>query len=139
MWSRRWAGYNDYVWLANSSIFPQLINLTVGNFPMLLPISDGAQGDPSFSIYGRPYIEVEYTSALGTTGDLMLCSLSQYQTITKGGIQSASSIHVSFATDETAFRFVYRIDGAPSWNSALTPYDGGNTKSPFVVLATASA
>ena len=138
MWARRWAGVSDYVWLANPSIFPQLINLTVGNFPFLLPISSGGQGDPAFSLYGRPFIEVEYTAALGTTGDLMLASLSQYQTIQKGGVQAASSIHVNFTADETAFRFVYRIDGQPLWNSALTPYDAGDTLSPFVVLAAAS-
>lgn len=139
MYARRWAGVSDYVWLANPSIFPQLINLTVGNFPILMPISSGAQGDPSFSIYGKPYIEIEHTSALGTTGDLMLASLSQYQTIAKGGVQSASSIHVQFITDETAFRFIYRVDGQPLWNSALTPKDAGNTLSPFVVLTAATA
>jgi len=138
MWSRRWQGVDDYVWLANASVFPQLINLTVGNFPFLLPVNGGGQGDPAFSLYGKPYIESEYTYALGTTGDIMLASLSQYQTINKGGVQAASSIHVQFLTDETVFRFVYRTDGQPLWNSALTPYDGGDTKSPFVVLATAS-
>ena len=138
MWARRWAGVDDYVWLANPSIFPQLINLTIGNFPFLLPMNQGGQGDPSFSIYGKPFIEVEYTAALGTTGDLMLASLSQYQTIQKGGVQAASSIHVQFLTDETTFRFVYRIDGQPLWNSTLTPKDAGNTLSPFVVLTAAS-
>jgi HK97 family phage major capsid protein len=138
MWARRWQGVNDYVWLANASVFPQLINLTVGNFPFLLPIQGAGQGDPAFSLYGKQYIESEYTYALGTTGDIMLASLSQYQTINKGGVQSATSIHVQFLTDETVFRFVYRTDGEPLWNSALTPYDGGNTLSPFVVLSAAS-
>jgi len=138
MWARRWSGVGDYVWLANPSVFPQLINLTVGNFPFLLPMNAGGQGNPSFSLYGAPYIEVEYTAALGTTGDLMLVSLSQYQTINKGGIQAASSIHVNFTSDETAFRFIYRIDGQPLWNSALTPFDAGNTLSPYVVLTAAS-
>jgi HK97 family phage major capsid protein len=138
MWARRWAGASDYVWLANPSIFPQLINLTLGNAPFLLPSNAPGTANPSFSLYGRPYIEVEYTSALGTTGDLMLASLSQYQTINKGGVQSASSIHVQFAAAETAFRFIYRTDGQPLWNAALTPYDAGNTLSPFVVLAAAS-
>jgi HK97 family phage major capsid protein len=138
MWARRWQGVDDYVWLANSSLFPQLVNLTIGNFPLILPVSGGLQGDPSFSIYGKPYIESEYTYALGTSGDIMLASLSQYQTINKGGVQSASSIHVQFLTDETVFRFVYRTDGQPLWNSALTPYDEGATKSPFVVLDASS-
>ena len=101
-------------------------------------MNSGGQGDPSFSLYGAPYIEVEYPSALGTTGDLMLASLSQYQMINKGGVQSASSIHVNFTSDETAFRFIYRTDGQPLWNSALTPFDAGDTLSPFVVLTAAS-
>lgn len=138
MWSRRWPASGDYVWLINTTVWPQLVNLTLGNFPLVLPMNSGIQGDPGgFSIYGRPLLEVEYAAALGTTGDIMLASLSQYQTINKGGVQAASSIHVSFVADETVFRFVYRIDGQPLWNSALTPY-AGSTLSPFVVLAAAS-
>jgi HK97 family phage major capsid protein len=138
LWSRRWPAFNDYVWLINTTVWPQLVNLTLGNFPLVLPMNSGIQGDPGgFSIYGRPVLEVEYAAALGTTGDIMLASLGQYQTINKGGVQAASSIHVSFAADETVFRFVYRIDGQPLWNSALTPY-AGSTLSPFVVLAAAS-
>lgn len=139
LWSRRWAGVGDYVWLINQSVFPQLNNLTVGNWPVYIP-AGGLSGAPYGSIFGRPVIEQEYCAALGTTGDIMLASLSQYQTINKsGGVKTASSIHVSFATDETAFRFVYRIDGAPLWHSALTPLHGSNTVSPFVVLSSASA
>ena len=55
--------------------------------------------------------------------------------IEKGGIQSASSIHVLFLSDETTYRFVYRCDGESTWNSALTPKNGTNTVSPFVALA----
>jgi len=139
MWARRWPGLKDYVWYANPSIFPQLINLTLGNFPIFIPSGAGFTGSPYSTIFGRPVIETEYTAALGTSGDLMLASMSQYQTINKGGVQSASSIHVQFLTDETVFRFVYRIDGQPIWNSALTPFDAGNTLGPFVVLTAASA
>jgi len=137
MYARRWAGVNDYVWYVNPSIFPQLVNLVLGNFPLYIPA--GIHGAPNPTIFGKPVIETEYTAALGTTGDIMLASMSQYQTINKGGVQAASSIHVQFLTDETTFRFVYRIDGQPLWHSALTPYDTGNTLSPFVVLTAASA
>jgi len=57
---------------------------------------------------------------------------------TKGGIQEASSIHVAFLTDQTVFRFVMRVDGQPSWASALTPFQSTTTTgtvSPFVALA----
>jgi len=76
---------------------------------------------------------------MGTVGDIVLASLSNYQAIQKGGIEAASSIHVQLLTDETVFRFVYRVDGAPTWGAALTPFKGSNTQSPFVALATATA
>ena len=140
MWSRRWAGVSDYVWLINPGVFPQLVNLVLGNFPLLVPSSAGFQGAPNFTIFGRPVIETEYNPALGTAGDILLASLGQYQTIQKGGVQAASSIHVSFATDETAFRFIYRIDGQPLWDSALSTYAATTTtQSPFVALSAATA
>jgi hypothetical protein len=75
---------------------------------------------------------------LGTVGDIVLASMSQYQAISKGGVKSASSIHVQFATDEMAFRFIYRIDGAPNLASPVTPFKGSNTVSPFVALTTST-
>lgn len=137
MWSRRWAGVTDYVWLINQDVFPQLVNLTLGNFPIYMP-PGGVSAAPYGTIYGRPVLEVEYMPSLGTQGDITLAALSQYQAIGKSGIQAASSIHVQFVTDETAFRFVYRVDGSPMWNAPLTPAKGGNTQSPFVVLTASS-
>jgi len=140
MWSRRYAGVNDYIWLMNSEVFPQLINLTLGNAPLLLPNNMPGQANPVFSIYGRPVIETEYNPALGTAGDILLASPSQYQTITKGGVQAATSIHVLFDTDETAFRFTYRIDGKTLWSKSVETYSASaTTKSPFVALAAASS
>jgi HK97 family phage major capsid protein len=137
MWARRYAALNDYVWLVNQDIMPQLLQLGTTYQLVYLP-PGGLSASPYGSLLGRPVIEVEYAATLGTTGDIMLASLSQYQTITKGGIQAESSIHVAFTTFDTAFRFMYRLDGAPLWHSALTPFKGSNTQSPFVVLTTAS-
>jgi len=64
-----------------------------------------------------------------------LASPSAYALITKGGIEAASSIHIKFDYDETAFRFVYRVDGQPYYNAAITAYDTVNTVSPFVALS----
>jgi HK97 family phage major capsid protein len=137
MWARRWAGARDYAWYLDQSTFPQLINLTVGNFPLMQTIG-GYQNVPYNSIFGAPVIETEYNAALGTTGDIMLASMSQYQAITKGGVKASSSIHVQFVTDEVAFKWTYRFDGQPAWQSALTPKNGGSTQSPFVVLSSAT-
>jgi len=44
-------------------------------------------------------------------------------------------VHVRFTNDETVIRFVYRVDGAPWWQSTLTPFNSSPTQSPFVTLA----
>lgn len=136
LWSRRWP-VGEYVWLVSPTVFPQLVNMVVGNFPMLTQIG-GFRDAPYATIFGAPVIETEYNAALGTAGDIILANLSQYQTINKGGVQAASSIHVQFLTDETVYRWVYRTDGQPMWHSALTPY-AGSTLSPFVALSAATA
>jgi len=137
MWARRFVGYNDYIWLCNPSVYPQLFQLTVGQVPVFLPA--GMYSDSPYGrLLGRPLIETEYNPTLGEVGDLLLVSPSAYESIEKsGGVQAASSIHVAFTTDESVFRFVYRIDGAPSWNASLTGFDT-NTYSPFVSLTTST-
>ena len=135
MWAARYPGPNDYVWFANASVMPQIYQLQVGNVPVFQSGMAGYTEAPYGTIFGRPVIENEYCPYLGTVGDLLLASPSQYAMIAKGGIQSASSIHVRFVYDETAFRFVYRVDGQPIWASAVTAYDGTASISPFVALA----
>jgi HK97 family phage major capsid protein len=137
MYARRWAGVNDYVWLINQDAALQLPLLTISNMPIYMP-PGGLADRPYGTLLGKPVIEVEYAATLNTTGDIMLASLSQYQGINKDAIQADSSIHVQFVTAETAFRFMYDIDGAPLWDSALTPFKGSNTQSPFVVLGSAT-
>ena len=134
MWAARYPGANDYIWLINTSVMPQLFSAVVGQSPVYMP-PGGLSGAMYGSIFGRPVIETEYNPYLGTLGDILLVSPSQYLAITNGGIQSASSIHVKFDYDETCFRFVYRIDGQPSWASAVTAFDGTASISPFVALA----
>jgi HK97 family phage major capsid protein len=137
MYKRRWPG-GRYVWLIHQDAFPQLLQLSATNLTNLFLPYGAIANVPYNTLLGLPVIESEYCSSLGTYGDFALCDLSQYQTITNGGVQSASSIHVAFTTDETAFRFTYRIDGQATWHSALTPMNGSNTMSPFVVLSAAS-
>jgi HK97 family phage major capsid protein len=135
MWAARWQGVNDYVWLASPTIFPQLMNMSIGNMPVYIPPS-GLDASPYGSLLGRPIVENEYSRSLGVLGDLMLVSPSQYALITKGGVASESSIHVYFTTGEQAFRFTARFGGQPMWTSTLTGYSGStDVFSPFVALA----
>ena len=89
-------------------------------------------------LLGRPVIPVEHCAVLGTPGDVVLADLSQYLLIDKGAPRQDYSMHVNFLTDEGVFRFVYRVDGQPSWKKPLTPKSAGSTLSPFISLATRS-
>jgi len=140
MFSRMYAGgVRNAIWLVNQDVFPQLYLLGqaigTGGAPVYMP-PGGLSGSPQYStLLGRPIIPIEQCSTLGTAGDIIFGDFTQYLVATKGGLQTASSIHVMFTYDETVFRFVYRFDGQPAWASALTPYQGTNTVGPFVTLA----
>ena len=139
MWSRCWSrSRQNAVWLINQDIEPQLftmaLNVGTGGIPVYMP-AGGVSGAPYSTLFGRPVIAVEQANTLGSVGDISLVDLSQYLLIDKGGINAATSIHVRFLYDESVFRFIYRADGQPIWKTALTPYKGSNTLSPFVTLA----
>jgi HK97 family phage major capsid protein len=139
MWARRWAGVAGYVWLINQDVMPQLDAMVISSTVPVPPNFFSYGADGGLRMKGIPVLEVEYAQTMGTVGDILLCNLAQYQAAIKGDLQSASSIHVQFLTDETCFRFTWRIDGQPSWHKALTPLHGSNTQSPFVALAAATA
>lgn len=143
MWSRlnpRSAG--RAVWLCNMGVFPQLATMGIavgaGGGPVFMP-ANGLAGSPYASLMGRPLIITEHMQALGTQGDIGLADFSEYLIGQKagGGVATATSIHLRFDYDETAFRFVLRTDGQPWWPAPMTPLRGGagQTYSPFVVLA----
>ena len=124
--------------MIDQTVLPQLMGMSLvvgtGGMPVYMP-PGGASAAPYGSIFGRPVIEHEYGAAVGTAGDIMLVDWGEYLMIEKGGIESASSIHVNFTSGEQVFRFTYRCDGQHAWNSALTPNSGGDTLSPIITLA----
>ena len=126
------------VWIINSDTYPELLDMDSvgdGSGTLLWTPANGLAGQPFDTFFRRRVVESEHASTVGTVGDVILADLSQYVVIEKA-VQVASSIHVNFTTDETAFRFVGRCDGEPAWNSPLTPAHGSNTQSPFVTIAT---
>lgn len=130
------------VWFINQNCYPQLFKLTqtigTGGTAAWMP-PGGMSGSPFGTLYGRPVVPIEQCQSLGTVGDIYFADMSQYLFCDKGGVQSDSSIHVAFTTDETCFRFVYRCDGQPALAAALTPFKGtSDTIGPFIALATRS-
>mgnify|MGYP000962574509 CR=1 FL=1 len=138
MWSRLWPrGRTNAVWLTGPGVETQLyqLTLTIGTAgqPVFLP-SGGASMAPFASLFGRPIIPCEQCPKLGDKGDILLIDPSQYLLVDKGSINEASSIGVRFEYAETAFRAVYRCDGAPTWASAVTQHSSTDTVSPFVCI-----
>lgn len=127
----------NVVWLANKRTFPQLATLAVGTVPVWVPAAGGIASvspKPLGTLYGYPVLFTEKCPALGAVGDLILADLSQYIIGEKAkGLEVATSIHLWFDYDLTAFRFVLRIDGQCAWRQALTEKDG-TAVSPFVGL-----
>ena len=138
MWARM-RNRSNSVWMYNQEIEPQLLQMTqavgTGGTVTYMP-PGGLSASPYATLMGRPMIPVEYASALGTAGDIVLCDWDAYESIDKGGPKYDSSIHVRFLFDEEVFRAIYRVDGQPLYNSALTPFKGSATTAHFVTLAT---
>jgi HK97 family phage major capsid protein len=143
MWARLWARSRpNAVWFINQDVEPSLMGMTMfgdstsGRIaPVYLP-AGRAGVSPYATLFGRPVVPIEQCQTLGTLGDIILMDPGEYVLIDKGGIDVQTSIHVRFIYDESAIRFVYRCDGQPAWNAALTPFKGSNTLSPFVVCDT---
>ena len=126
------------VWLISQNVWPQIFQLHIavgtGGAPIFVP-GGNISGAPFGTLLGRPIIPVEYCSTLGDVGDIIFADLGSYLLPEKGGIDQQTSIHVFFATDETAFRFTWRHNGQPIFNTAITPANNGDTLSEFVALA----
>ena len=135
MWNRLWSRSRaNAVWYINQELEPYLYTLKIGDKPVYIP-AGGLSEKPYGTLFGRPVVPIEQCSAPGEVGDIILADIGQSLLIDKGGIKSASSIHVRFLYDENVFRFIYRVDGKPIWTKPLTPYKGSATVSPFVTLA----
>lgn len=125
-------------WFVNQDVLPQLPQMVIGTQPVYMPPTGMAGASPFGTLLGRPINVIEQAETVGTQGDIIFANFGEYVMIEKGGLQSASSMHVRFLNDEMTFRWTLRLDGQPGWNAALTPAKGANTLSPFVELAVRS-
>jgi HK97 family phage major capsid protein len=142
MWARLHVSCRqNAIWVYDQSIEPALQTMTIGTAGAQLAVFQppgGLSASMNGSLQGRPMIPVEFCQQLGTVGDLILLDPATIVAAMKGGIQSASSIHVYFLSNEQVFRFVVRLDARSWWTSALTPKSAGDTQTNIVALATRS-
>ena len=129
------------LWVANKDVEAQLytLSLPIGTggtaMPVFVPSSDPTS-EIAGTLLGIPIVFIEQAATLGTVGDILLCDWSMYISANRGGIQSASSMHLKFDYNQVCFRFISWLDGQPRVKAPMTPYKGGNTISAFVALAT---
>lgn len=133
------ASFPKSVWLITPDALPAVFTMTLGGYPIYLPTvsnTGGLQSSPYGTLMGRPVMVNQHAAAFSAQGDINLMDMSYYRTITKsGGIQTASSMHLYFDADATAYRSVFRVDGQPKIIAAITQNKGSNTLSPFIQLA----
>lgn len=130
--------FANAVWIVNNDVLPALFTLTLGNYPIYIPTGlpvGGLQVSPYGTLLGRPVFVSQHANTFSAQGDILLVDLKYYQTITKsGGMQTATSMHLYFDADLTAFRTTFRMDGQSKLNSPITPAKGSATMSPFIQL-----
>lgn len=96
----------------------------------------GMYGNEKGMLFGKPVTPIEQCSAVGTKGDIILMDASQYLIVERTGVTRQMSMHVRFDYDESVFKYSLRVGGRPDWGSAITPYKGSTSRSPYVALAT---
>lgn len=89
------------------------------------------------TLFGIPLVVSEKMPSIAsgnttTPGALTLADLDYYLIGERSSLQVAVSEQYLFANDLTAYRCLERLDGRSWIRSALTPFNGGNTLSPFV-------
>jgi HK97 family phage major capsid protein len=124
------------VWIAHIDTFPELATmaLSVGTGGSAIWLNNGTEGPP-MTILGRPVLFTEKAETIGDAGDINFVDLGYYLLGDRQAIQAMTSPHFKFQNDQTAIRFIERVDGRPWINSAITPNKGANTLTPFVKIA----
>ena len=148
MWARLHSrAMTNAVWLIDQSVIPELFNMfhavtnvagteNVGGFSASLYNPTPSANAPWGTLVGRPILITEYGKALGTSGDVILWDPASYLTgVGSGGVDQQTSIHVYFATAQTAFRFMFAVDGQCALASAITPFSAGSTVTTVVDLS----
>jgi HK97 family phage major capsid protein len=129
MMGRLWpACHGRAIWLMGIDAYAQIADASFSNGQAIVQ----HQGSRRF-ILGCELIITEHTNPLGQRGDVLLCDFGEY-VLADRGRSFVESMHVAYLTDESAFRFTWRIDGQPKWKSTLTPLNAQVSTSMAVTL-----
>ena len=87
-------------------------------------------------LFGREIIESDFCSALGDKGDVLYWNPFEYLEVFKGGIETATSIHVAFDTAQMAFRAISYVNGMCKYDQGISLVNSATQRASYVTLAT---
>lgn len=123
--------------MVGQDALPQLGTMTIGDNIVYTPPSrdDFARGVGGF-LNGVPLVYSQHAEKLGDAGDLTLINPAGYASYSKRDqIKFASSIHLYFDRDASAFRWTFRLGGQPHLSQPISSDKGKPTMSHFVQIA----
>jgi HK97 family phage major capsid protein len=124
------------IWLMDSSVAVALSQLAATNSNLLWQPQGSIANSPFGILKGKPVIETDLCSTIGTSGDILFINPDEYLLGVKSlGLTAATSIHMYFDSFQTAYRFSMRVDGKSAWTQQGEDLNGRKV-SPFVALAT---
>ena len=126
------------IWVINQFAPKQLRKLvtpvgTAGEVERIFKYNEFGPG--LHGLDGRICIIHESCPKLGDVGDIILGDFSKYAMLFDPRVNNEASIHVYFVTNESAFRWVWNVNGEPEQAAAVTAEDTTTTVSPFVTIA----
>jgi len=123
-------------WYLNQDVLPQLFTLKIGDQPIWTPPSEGFKQAPGGFLLGRPVKISEHCQTLGDAGDIRFVNpMGYYSPRKNSGLKFAQSLHLWFDYEVEAFRWTFRMGGAPYLSAPISPNKGSTTRSHFVTLA----
>ena len=125
------------IWVINPACEEQLKTMVDddNNFIYIAPGSQLNQ-TPYGTLLGRPVLPLlGGPRALGDEGDIMFVDFQYYYSIVKSaGIRNDVSTHLYFDRDQTAYKFVMRVDGSCPFKSPVQVQYGDYEMSGIVTL-----
>lgn len=112
------------------------ISVAIGTAGELVKIFVPNQFGPGKDgLNNRPLIKTEFLPSPGTSGDLVLADLKKYAMIFDPAVSAEASIHVYYLTNESAFRWVWVVNGQPIEKAKTSESDSNTQVASFIKLA----
>jgi HK97 family phage major capsid protein len=132
------------LWFINNDVLPAVMGLTndsngtAGTYPVYVPFGSTVGGvqvtEPYGRLFNRPVVVTQHCASFTNQGDVLLLDPYYVRSISKDMMETATSMHLYFDADATAFRTTCRVDAQPKIVNPIAPYNGSNNLSPFVQL-----